>query len=236
MHLTAFMDMLYPRACVGCGEAAGDDFHYLCWNCMAGIQWIRDPYCFLCGDPCYGMIHGQYVCSLCRKALPSFDMARSAASFAGALKTMIHDFKYNGASWLRQDLSSLLAACVRTHWPDSDIDALLWVPLYPTKERERTYNQAMLLAMELAGLLHKPLAGRCLRRIQPTATQTHLTASRRKANVHAAFEVAGGARIAGRRLLLVDDVMTTGATVNECARTLKQAGAAAVYAVTVARG
>jgi ComF family protein len=137
---------------------------------------------------------------------------------------------------LSRDLADFLEACWRTHFNGADLDAVTFVPLFPRKQRERTYNQSHLLAAELAPRLRCPLLTRCLRRVRYTATQTHLSMDERAANVRGAFAVSDPDWVAGRNLLLVDDVMTTGATVSECARVLKEAGAGRVYVITVARG
>ena len=113
---------------------------------------------------------------------------------------------------------------------------MTYVPLYPARERERSYNQALLLAQGLAAACPTLALRACLRRVRATPSQTHLTAGERIANVKAVFATQASRDTAGRRILLIDDVMTTGATVNECARTLKEAGAALVGVLTVGRG
>lgn len=134
------------------------------------------------------------------------------------------------------DLVDLLEACMATHYDLLPVDAVCYVPLYPVRERERGFNQAHWLAGELATRRKLPRPRHWVRRVRDTGTQTHLTASQRMANVKGVFEVVRSQAIRGQRLLLVDDVMTTGATVNECARVLKKAGAASVHVITVARG
>ena len=115
-------------------------------------------------------------------------------------------------------------------------DAVTSVPLYPKRERERGYNQAALLGEALARRVGIPFRRRLLGRRRATATQTHLTAAQRVHNVRGVFSVAWPGRVRGARIVLVDDVMTTGATVNECARALQEAGAASIMVLTVARG
>lgn len=168
---------------------------------------------------------------------PAFDWARSAVHYAGAAQTCIRRFKYHGGIWLLDELVGWLAALWRT-CPDSvrDIDFVTGVPLYPRRQRERGYNQSALLAAGLANRIGISLRPRVLGRIRPTATQTHLTAARRVHNVKGVFSVLRPRHVRGARIALVDDVMTTGATANECARALKAAGAAAVVVLTVARG
>lgn len=234
---TDVLDLVYPRECAGCGasEVEGADSHF-CWECMARWEIIAAPYCAICGDPFEGKIEGDFACAWCRESRPHFDRARSAARYRAGLRQGLWQFKYGGCTHLARDLSRLLAACVQTHYGRELIDAVAAVPLHPKRERERTYNQAELLAVELAGVLGVPRMSRGLQRIRATATQTDLSAAQRKANVKGAFGVKDPAWVQGRRILLVDDVMTTGATVNQCAATLRRAGAARVLVVTVARG
>lgn len=236
MLMRAIMDVVFPRACSGCGAAVGGEALYLCWNCLAALPIIRPPFCRICGDPIDGVADGDFACPACIRRPPHFDLARSAARYRGGSRDILQDFKYHGAVWLARDLNALLLACFRTHFSELAIDAIGWVPLYPARERERSYNQSRLLAWELAASLRLPELPPVLRRVRPTPTQTHLTVSERTANVRGAFAIKNPSAVSGVRLLLIDDVMTTGATVNECARVLKAAGADKVHVLTVARG
>lgn len=235
MSLQSLLDLLFPRACAGCGGDAGNEFRYICWNCLTKIRLVQKPYCLLCGDPVYGAIESEYFCPACMRQRPFFDCARSAALYQDLAKEMILSFKYQGATWLSADLGRLLLACLRLHFRTGNIDGVTFVPLHKARERQRTYNQAFLLAREIAGHLGQPVEN-CLVRPCPTESQTHLTASERTANVSNKFAIKGRIALNGKRLLLIDDVMTTGATVNECARILKEAGAQEVLVLTVARG
>lgn len=232
----ALMDVCFPRACAGCGGPAGRDFLYLCGDCRAQLDFIQPPFCRRCGDPVDGMVTDVFDCAVCFHRPRYFDCARSAVRYRGILQTVLQDFKYRGATWLSRDLGVFLKAAFDTAWPAADIDGVTFVPLHAVRERERSYNQAQLLARELAAQLADVPLRAVLRRIQPTPTQTHLTAAERTANVKNKFVMAQDCSVQNQRLLLVDDVMTTGATVNECARVLKSAGAAIVLVLTVARG
>ena len=202
-----------------------------------GWKLIHPPFCQLCGDPVDGRVDQGYDCSACRRKRPAFVLARSAVRYRGPAIRMVHGFKYAAMTCLAGDLSEYLRACVAAHWHDHPIDAVTYVPLHATRERERGYNQAALLAKHLAAALDGlPLLRGALVRVRPTSTQTNLSARKRRENVRNAFRARDPDWLAGRRILLVDDVMTTGATAAECSRVLKEAGAAAVYVVTVARG
>jgi ComF family protein len=236
MQAAAALDVCYPRHCEGCGHAAEPGGGYLCWGCLADAHYITDPLCARCGDPVEGLVSHAFECSWCRRTNPAFDRARSAVRFRGSMREAIHRYKYNRATHLSADLGVILAGCVRANFAGERFDAIACVPLHPVKARERTYNQARLLAGELGRHLGVPVAHRALARQRFTRTQTRLDAEERKRNVRGAFQAALPEWIDGRRWLLVDDVMTTGATVDECARVMKAAGAVSVSVVTLARG
>ncbi len=229
------LDLLYPRQCAHCGGEP-DAGPFLCWECLSDVHYVQAPFCESCGDPVPGHIDHQYRCVFCSRNPPHFDGARSAVRYQGAIGTGLRSIKYHGATWLLPDMSRLLSACVRTHYDLLPVEGVCYVPLHAVKERERGFNQAERLARALATERGWSVMRSALRRTKDHGSQTRLTAKQRAANVAGVFEVANNNAVKGKCLLLVDDVMTTGATVNECARILKQAGAASVYAVTVARG
>ena len=235
--VSAAVDLVYPRTCGACRKSIRELDMNLCWDCMASTPKVLSPFCSKCGDPAEGVIRDSYVCGFCRKYSPGFDLARSAVRYRGPIRDALHAFKYYREVRLAKDLSRLMGACVRAHYPRLRPDAVAYVPLYGRRERSRTYNQSRLLAGALSRDLKLPLASvHCVKRVRETETQTGLNARQRRTNVREAFRVGDPDWIEGRSLLLVDDVMTTGATVAECAGTLREAGAAAVYVVTVARG
>jgi ComF family protein len=233
---TALLDLLWPRTCAGCGSARADGLLHLCWECRAAIRFVQPPYCTSCGDPVPGRIDHEYRCAFCSQHGPHFDLARSVAHYEEPLSSLLRGLKYRGAVWLRNDLAALLETCVRSFADVDRFDAVAPVPLHHTRRRGRGFNQAHLIARGLARRLRVPLFPRLLARTRQTPTQTNLTAAERIANVHNAFRARHRSWLEGRRILLVDDVMTTGATVNACARALKKGGAARVDVVTVARG
>lgn len=229
------LDLLYPRHCQHCGAPA-DAARFFCWECLSDFHYIQPPFCSLCGDPVPGHIDHEYRCVFCSRKRPSFDGARSAVRYEGAAGLSIRAIKYQSATWLIPDLTSLLEACLRAHYDLLPFDAVCYVPLHAVKQRERGFNQAEMLARGLARARRLPLQMNLLRRIKDAGSQTRLTASQRASNVSGVFRAERPQRTEGLKLLLVDDVMTTGATVNECARMLKGAGAESVHVLTVARG
>lgn len=230
------LDLLYPRVCAGCGGPVGAEEHHVCWNCSADMPYVRSPFCARCGDPVDGRVDHSFVCYSCSDREPWFDLARSAVRFRELPQKLIRALKYDAALWYRMDLAHWLRSCWESQFREVEVDAVACVPLHATRVRERGYNQARVLGVLLARRLGKPFIPGCLQRIRMTPTQTHLTAPQRAANVRGAFKAKNPVWVSGLRIVLVDDVMTTGATVNECARALKEAGAARVYVVTVARG
>ena len=234
--LQAVLDLVWPRTCEGCGRSVGAAPGHLCWDCRSGLPVIRPPFCAQCGDPVEGAITQEYRCAFCVARTPAFVKARSAVRFRGVVPGLLHRFKYGAATHLAPDLAGWLEACVGAEYPGERFDAVAFVPLYPARERFRTYNQAGLLAESLARRLGTPVARGCLKRVRDTGTQTRLSARARADNVRGAFAVAHPGWVDGRHFLLVDDVMTTGATLAEAALALKEAGASGVHVVTVARG
>jgi len=215
----------------------GEEEGSLCWDCQADIQVVQLPFCERCGDPVAGAVTGLFECAWCRKTHPHFDWARSAVRYEGVAKACLRRFKYNSGIWLLDDLTRWLWALWQA-CPASVQTATVMtcVPLHPRRERERGYNQSEFLGKRLAARMGIPFQPRLLWRKRSTDTQTHLTAAQRAHNVKGAFTVPWPSRVRGARIVLVDDVMTTGATVNECARALKAAHADSVMVLTVARG
>ncbi|HMP88996.1 MAG TPA: ComF family protein [Kiritimatiellia bacterium] len=233
-HLT---DLLFPRTCAGCGLALLEQGMHVCWDCRETLSIISPPFCSCCGEPVHGRIDHAYVCHSCMKRPPAYRHARAAIHYNVIGKRLVTQFKYNHALWLETMLAELLAAGVQAHLRPDDYDVITAVPLHPVKRRERGYNQSWLLAKSLAGLLNKPICRPdSLKRTRPTPSQTRLTAGKRLTNVLGAFNVNDPRAWMGKRVLLIDDVMTTGATASACATVLREAGAEYVDVATVARG
>lgn len=228
--------MLYPRRCIGCGETAPSSFHYICWECWSDSARVEPPFCSLCGDPIAGTVDHDFICYACSAEKPAFNGARSAARYDGVVGEALRQLKYEQALWLAPDLATLLHNCIRAEYPNQVFDLLVPVPLHPVRKRTRNYNQSAVLAQELARQIKHKNHPELLKRVRPTISQTNLTAKARLSNVSQAFQHRKKARLAGKNVLLVDDVMTTGATVNACAKALKKGGAASVYVITAARG
>ena len=238
MRLDTFIDLLYPTSCTSCGAPAKT---YWCETCRAAII-VRSALncCKVCGKTLMESTSTGTVvaeCGPCHRRHPKYDLARSAAEFKGPVREVLHKFKYNNATWLCRDLVDLLEGCAIAHYGNERIDCICPVPLYPVKERSRGYNQAVLLGSELGRRLKIPILPDILVRCRNTPTQTRMNADERRENVSGAFLSPLNRRpwTYGRNVLLVDDVMTTGSTLSECAAALKANGAERVLAITVAR-
>jgi ComF family protein len=184
-----------------------------------------------------------HLCGHCSRHPWHFGLARSAGVFDQGLATLVHRLKYNHQTRLAKPLGALMLAVLLDNWNPAKIDWVVPVPLHRTRLRERGFNQSFLLAQAWASTAKAGPAKRplipvnpdLLQRTRPTASQTGLGRRARVTNLKNAFRVSPGNAAAGARLLLVDDVFTTGATVNECARVLMQAGARRVDVLTLAR-
>jgi ComF family protein len=175
------------------------------------------------------------LCGPCRRRAPGFDYARSAARYENVMREALHAFKFRGRRALAAPLGDLVVEAMEGRLPAGVPALLVPVPLHPRRERERGFNQAALLAQRVGRAWQVPVRDDLLVRAVATPSQTELDAAARRANVRNAFRLRRPDAIAGHHVLLVDDILTTGATLSECARCLREAGAALVGALTVAR-
>jgi competence protein ComFC len=235
--LNAALAFVYPEACQVCGaQRAKPADGFVCPRCWSQVRFIRPPFCERCGLPFPGDLTTPFACANCHDMELHFSAARSAVVAGGVVLEAIHRYKYQRALWFEPFLADLLIREAAPVLREQSWDCLVPVPLHPTKQREREFNQAERLARRLAAAVNLPVNVSCLRRVLPTSTQTRLSREQRAANVRGAFAFAGGDRLEGRRVVLLDDVFTTGATTSTCARVLRAAGAAEVCVWTVARG
>jgi competence protein ComFC len=227
-------DLVYPHFCVIC--QTGLDQDWLCADCRTTAQRIQAPFCQVCSRPFSGAIEGAFRCPGCEDRTFAFDCAVSAYLARGAVRELIHRLKYNGQFHLRSTIAEWLwAAFADRRITEEPFDVIVPVPLHPVRVRERGYDQVCALAEIVAGRAGKPLL-KCLRRLRYTQTQTILDRDSRVRNLHNAFDLRKSTAVLGKRILLLDDVLTTGATLHECAKVLRSGGAISVRAITVARG
>jgi ComF family protein len=236
-----FIDLVYPPRCAICqaflweDRAKKDQKELLfCQACFDAFSEITSPLCTVCGRPFASKKEEDHPCEDCLRKTPFFDMVRAPYLYEGGIMEAIHQFKYGGRTYLVDSLGSLLASFVK-EWMGMTPECLtIPVPLHPKRLRERGFNQSLLLARHVAYLLGTELDFLTLRRIRYTQPQTGLRSEERKRNIRKAFEITNREAVKGRNVLLVDDVTTTGSTLNECTRVLKRAGAERVFGIVLA--
>ena len=232
----SFLDLCLPRLCAGCRRTwlLSHEGHW-CEDCLDALPWIRSPRCPQCGRPFLKSPDSHdHPCGECLLSLYPFDTARSATIYAGVVRERIHQLKFGAQLHWVPPLVDLLVMALENE-DFHPIELLLPVPLHVRRLRQRGFNQSALLAKELGKKMGVPVRFDVLHRRVWTEPQTRLKRQERLENVKEAFHVVRPSVAEGTAVLLLDDVFTTGSTINECARTLKDAGAAKVLALTVAR-
>jgi ComF family protein len=235
----AALDLLFPPLCPLCQERLGEGRRDpLCGGCWEHLDLITPPYCRICGRP-FGAFEPSSEeggrCEECLRRRPRFEYARAAALYKETVREAIHAFKFHGKRAIAKPLGDLMALAGEKAGLAESTDCLVPVPLHPRREVERGFNQSSLLARRLGRKWQRPVIEGALRRARTTRPQTELEAGERRKNVRGAFALRRLELIAGRRVLLIDDVLTTGATVSECARVLLEGGARSVGVLTLAR-
>lgn len=232
--IEALISLFYPPICTICGTDVGPSA-YLCGDCNAKTARIVPPFCQTCSEPFPGAITDGFMCANCGHRKLYFETAVAAYRSRGIVRHVIHDFKYNRQIHLRHVVARWLADALDDgRLRGRHFDRLVPVPLHPARRRERGFNQADLLAELLSRRTSIPLQP-VLERIRYTKTQTAFDRAERMENLRNAFRLRKNAAVQGYRVLLIDDVLTTGSTLSECARVLKIAGAVSVHAATAAR-
>lgn len=232
--LPALASLFYPASCVICSCNVGRS-EYLCEQCSSRAPRISPPFCAKCSEPFCGAITNVFRCANCEHRTLHFDTAAAVYRSRGLVRKLIHEFKYARQHYLRHPLAQWLCETMNdSRLSDQQFDLVTPVPLHPARERERGFNQAALLAELLARKINVPLRP-VLERIRYTTTQTAHDRAERIENLQDAFRLRKKANVQELRVLLIDDVLTTGSTLSECARVLKRAGAISVHAATAAR-
>jgi competence protein ComFC len=232
--LRAVTSLFYPALCAVC-HAAVSRGDYVCQDCLDKAQRIVAPFCGKCSEPFSGAIDNEFTCANCAHRRLAFDAAVSAYRSRGVVRFVILQFKYNRQLHLRHPVAQWLQEAMDdARLRDRNFDCIVAVPLHPARFRERGFNQAELLAKILGQRKNLPLTP-ALERTRYTTTQTAFDRTDRMENLRGAFRLRKRTNVRGLRVLLVDDILTTGSTLSECARILREAGAHSVYAVTAAR-
>lgn len=229
-----FVNLFYPLHCPACGCALDAmNREGICGTCAGRIKRTPRPYCNSCGRP---VNHEDAVCPECRKMTLHFDRAYSACLYEDVLKELIHTLKYGGGASCAKFLSGLMIDFLRRNEEIlNGADIVTFVPLDSKRLRERGFNQSKIFAREIGLAFGLPVMD-TLKKARRTKNQNELPREERLTNLKGAFRARPGRDIKGRTVLLVDDVMTTGATLSECAVTLNAVGAGKVRCFTLARG
>lgn len=229
----SILDKLLPPRCIGCGAIVEDVG--LCGACWGSLRFLGPPACHCCAYPFEYEVPGETLCPACLRERPAFDRARSVFAYDDASRSLVIEFKHADKTFAAPPLAGMMRRAGGDLLADAGLIAP--VPLHRRRLFARRYNQAALLASALARQSNAPLAVDLLVRRRHTQPQGRMSPTARRRNVRGAFAVRAQRKslLDGKRVLLIDDVLTTGATVGECARVLRRAGASAVDVLTLSR-
>lgn len=233
----SLIDVIYPRVCLSCKrslKSTASIENLICSGCWINLKKNLPPFCFSCGRHLDNTINSN-ICSGCREKKLYFNRAFSPCVYEGAAKELIHQFKYKNKEYLAAALSRLMIDFIHEYnLPIRETDFIIPVPLHKSRMRQREFNQAEALARFIAGKFNKPLLAGALKRQRHTKTQTGLKDKERFLNVKGSFILARDLNLKSKNILLIDDVLTTGATSSEAACVLKAGGADKVFVLTLA--
>ena len=236
--LSNLLDIIYPPRCYVCSEFL--DYHPpdrgdICDVCFSGFKKLTHPFCSICCEPFKSNEEEDHLCEKCLRKRPYYDELRAPYLYEEALMDAIQLIKYSGKSYIIKSLGPILGEFAKI-WINNRNDMIIIpVPLHRKKIKERGFNQSALLVKTISPILEIETDFFTLIRTRYTKSQAGLNLDERRKNVKGAFEVRGDKNIKGKSVILVDDVATTGNTLNECARILKKAGAEKVLGLTLAR-
>jgi len=228
----SLLDVVMPPVCYVCGQSCSSKYG-LCDICLEKIRKIPPPYCPKCGRH---VRTKDSTCHECAQKKSHLERAWSSCDYKDTIKESIHLFKYNGYVGLLDVFTDILSDFIKQNRIGEGIDLLVPVPIYSTKKRERTFNHAELLARSLSRHMFAPVDTKNLKKIKWTSSQSELDKGKRLKNVKDAFLAVDKKALSGKNVMIVDDVFTTGATINECAKTLLESGANKIFSLTLARG
>ncbi len=228
------LDLLFPPRCASCRKLlASHGNHGLCNSCIASVRLVKQPLCTICGKEFTTKRGQDHLCENCLRHPPSFDMIRAVAYYEDPVRNLLHRLKYSNDTTTTQPLLEIARGFDLS--PFRTCEVILPVPLHKKRLKKRGLNHALILARLFFHDEKGKIYSNVLIRSRPTPSQTELDKIGRRRNVSGAFCVEHAEIIKNKKVCVVDDVYTTGATLNECARTLKQAGANQVKGLTMAR-
>jgi ComF family protein len=230
---TLFQFFLPPQ-CPCCEKFSEETQQGFCSNCLSEIHWIEPPFCSICGIPFVSKEIENHPCGACVTHRKYFTMARALGAFEGSLQEAIHRWKYEGKTHLTPFFAEWLAEGLNRYWEPDSLDLLIPVPLHTQRLRQRGFNQALLLVKELSRRTGIPYQKTILQKEKSTIPQVNLSGVEREKGVRGTFHVIRKEELLGKSILLVDDVYTTGATVNECSKVLLRGGVERVDILTLA--
>jgi len=233
-----FADVVFPPTCVHCRGIVSteSEFRHLCARCADQLAYVEAPYCSTCGHPFYGVVEGERICPHCESLAPAFNEGRTAVLLKGPARALVHELKYHRGLHVLTDIERIFARASHVLELAREV-IIVPVPLHGRKARERGYNQSLLIAEAIARVAANATVQPLLRRVVDTVSQTHHDRRTRKLNLKNAFALAPDVTIsAAQHYLLVDDVFTTGSTLNSCAQALRRAGGLKIDVVTFGHG
>lgn len=238
--ISSLLDLVYPPMCACCQSALTiedeSEDSRLCDSCLTELDFWTGAHCRQCGAAVGPNLEGQAKCRFCRKDRFAFSETVALGQYKNELKRAVLAGKDAAGEPLLGELARCLFSIREEQFRTMELDLVIPVPQHWKTRLKSSHNSAEVLATRLAAELRLPISTHVLRKVRTTPAQASLTPTERRKNLHGAFRTRFAGRIRGKRILLVDDVLTTGSTAHLCARTLKQAGAAEIFVAIVARG
>ena len=225
-----FLDIVFPNICMSCGNKMDKDDRYICKNCKSHLIFLDTNICPVCGSKLLSD-----KCDVCAKSSFLFDKARSVYPMSDEIRNMIHNFKYKDLPKVGLFFVEMAGVYLKKNQEFMDTDFVVPVPLHKVKNRIRGFNQAEIIAKGIAKLMNVTFSKNIVLRKKFTETQTKLSRKERAKNVSNAFNIKNKEKLQNKNFIIIDDVFTTGSTVNAITQSLKDNGASKVYILTAAR-
>lgn len=230
--LQKILDFVIPNRCLSCADYI-DSEHNLCSKCWGKINFISKPYCVKCGSPIEINLNIDVTCLECINLPPKFTLSRSLCKFDDNVKKIIHNFKYYDKTSISKFFAKLIFNLYAHDFQNADL--IIPVPMHKIKRILRRYNQSQILAFEIGKIFNKHVLNNVLIKIKNTKSQSLLSKKERKSNLKNSIIIKNPELIKGKSIILVDDVITTGTTIDYCCKLLKMAGVKKIYVCSIAK-